>query len=123
LVKGKFTQAENVAYRKDMAIINLAFNEGQIPMGYKMRLNEYLSTIRSVSAEGEGKAPSSGGEAPANENAFAGGEAAGGNSSAGGEDAAVKSLGEAAPGKAAPAKEAPAPLEKPAVKPAAGGKS
>jgi hypothetical protein len=53
LIKGKFTQAENVAYRKDMAIINLAFSEGHIPMGYKMRLNEYLSTIRGVSVEGE----------------------------------------------------------------------
>jgi hypothetical protein len=55
VLKGKFTQAENVAYRKDMAIINLAFAEGQIPMGYKMRINEYMATLRGA-AEGEAPA-------------------------------------------------------------------
>jgi hypothetical protein len=55
LVKGKFTQAETVAFRKDMAVLNLAFYEGQIPMGYKMRMNEYFVTIRPV-GEGESSA-------------------------------------------------------------------
>jgi hypothetical protein len=46
LVKGKFTQAEPVAFRKDMVVLNLTFHEGQIPMGYKVRMNEYFSTVR-----------------------------------------------------------------------------
>ncbi|MDR0399917.1 MAG: PilZ domain-containing protein [Treponema sp.] len=69
LIKGKFIQAENVAYRKDLAIINLAFDEGRIPMGYKMRLNGYLSTVRGASTEGESpvKAAPAEGDAPAAE--------------------------------------------------------
>jgi hypothetical protein len=51
LIKGKFTQAENVESRKDMVVLNLAFEEGLIPMGYKMRLNEYLATVRSTTGE------------------------------------------------------------------------
>jgi hypothetical protein len=31
-----------------MVVLNLAFDEGQIPMGYKMRLNEYLATVRAA---------------------------------------------------------------------------
>ncbi|MDR2136083.1 MAG: PilZ domain-containing protein [Treponema sp.] len=56
LVNGKFTQAETVAFRKDMVVLNLAFNEGQIPMGYKVRVNEYLATIRP-GGEGEARPP------------------------------------------------------------------
>ncbi|MDR0670282.1 MAG: pilus assembly protein PilZ [Treponema sp.] len=55
LVNGKFTQAETVAFRKDMVVLNLAFVEGQIPMGYKVRINEYFATIRP-GGEGEGAA-------------------------------------------------------------------
>jgi hypothetical protein len=113
LVKGKFTQAENVAYRKDMAIINLAFKDGQIPMGYKMRLNDYLSTIRSVSVEGEGKGSSANGNAA---------ETPGGDFSIGEDEAAAKTLGEASPAKA-PAASPAKPAAKPVAKPAAGGKS
>ncbi|MDR2177738.1 MAG: PilZ domain-containing protein [Treponema sp.] len=58
LVKGKFTQAETVAFRKDMAVLNLVFDEGQIPMGYRVRINEYFTTARPA-GEGEaaGKVP------------------------------------------------------------------
>ncbi|MDR2375463.1 MAG: PilZ domain-containing protein [Treponema sp.] len=55
LVNGKFTQAETVAFRKDMVVLNLAFSEGQIPMGYKVRINEYFATIRPA-GEGDGSA-------------------------------------------------------------------
>jgi hypothetical protein len=103
LLKGKFTQAENVAYRKDMAIINLAFSEGQIPMGYKMRINEYLSTVRGAEGDFAARASPSEGESP--------GPAA----SAGNPPAAVKNLGDKPA--ATPANSAPA------VKPAPGGKS
>jgi hypothetical protein len=126
LLKGKFTQAENVAYRKDMAIINLAFTEGQISMGYKMRINEYLATVRSSAAEGEspGKAAPAEGPAaspdpaalkqPAGEDLPAGGDVSAG----GGGETAVKNLGDDAPARPGdgPALEAPAP------KTAAGGK-
>jgi hypothetical protein len=100
-----------------MAIINLAFTEGQIPMGYKMRINEYLATIRSA-AEGEAKAPAGEGEAaPASPLAAPSGE-----DFSIGEAAAVKTLGDA-PGAAAPvAPKSPAPGAAAASKPAAGGK-
>jgi hypothetical protein len=52
LLKGKFSQAETVAFRKDMVVLNLAFHEGQIPMGYKVRMNGYFATIRPA-GEGE----------------------------------------------------------------------
>jgi hypothetical protein len=114
LVKGKFNQAETVAFRKDMAVLNLAFQEGQIPMGYKMRVNEYLSTIRSAA---EGDAPYSAKPAPA-----AGPEAAGGEAFPPEEEpGAAKNLGGAPQPAAAPKAAAPA-AKPPAPKPAAGGK-
>jgi hypothetical protein len=141
LVSGKFTQAENVAYRKDMVIINLAFNEGQIPMGYKMRINEYLATVRSAEGESPAKAPP--GEEGARAAPAVGASPAPGTAPTGedfsigddGEESAVKTLGDlpaAAPGAAPPpaAKTAPNPAAppppagtvKPVPKPAAGGR-
>jgi hypothetical protein len=118
LMKGKFTQAENVAYRKDMAIINLAFGEGQIPMGYKMRLNEYLSTVRSASVEGESpvKADSAGAAAAANTpgEVFSIEEEE--------EAGTVKNLGTPPAPAAAAENSGPAPA-KPAPKPAAAAKT
>jgi hypothetical protein len=46
LVKGRFTKAENVESRKDLLVLHLAFDEAAIPMGYRVRLNDYFSTIR-----------------------------------------------------------------------------
>ncbi|MDR3148102.1 MAG: PilZ domain-containing protein [Treponema sp.] len=101
LLKGKFTQAENVAYRKDMAIINLAFTQGQIPMGFKMRINEYFATARGPSAEGEGKAPGGEGSVPAAEGS-ASGQSSGENfSMEDEEESTTKNLG-AAPKPVAP---------------------
>jgi hypothetical protein len=101
LLNGKFTQAESVAFRKDMVIINLAFNEGQIPMGYKLRINEYLTTIRVL---GDGESPA---KAPSGEALPAGEE----------REGAAKTLEQSpAPGAAAePAADAP-----PSAKPPAG---
>jgi hypothetical protein len=123
LVKGKFTQAETVAFRKDMAVLNLAFNEGEIPMGYKVRINEYFATVRpggeaeaaSKPAEpvpaGVSAAPASAGvsaglaAAPASTEAPAGGS----DFSIDDEPEAEKTLGE--------------PVKSPAAaKPALGGK-
>jgi hypothetical protein len=122
LVKGKFTQAESVESRKDMVVLNLAFDEGLIPMGYKMRLNEYLATIRSTAGEGApvvAKAAAAPVVAPAASAAPA--EAGGDDFSVDEEpDAAAKPASTEKPA----AKPAPAPA-KPAAKPApaAGGKS
>jgi hypothetical protein len=140
LVSGKFTQAENVAFRKDMVIINLAFNEGQIPMGYKMRINEYLATIRSTS-EGESPAKAASGEEGA-KTAPAGGELPSGAAPSGppagaasetspgedfsiGEDddeGAVKTLGDP-PGAAAAPSASSTPGSAAPAKPAAPAKS
>jgi hypothetical protein len=46
LIKGRFTKAENVESRKDLLVLYLAFDEGAIPMGYRIRLNDYFSTVR-----------------------------------------------------------------------------
>jgi hypothetical protein len=46
LIKGRFTRAENVESRKDLLVLHLAFDDSAIPMGYRVRLNDYLSTIR-----------------------------------------------------------------------------
>jgi hypothetical protein len=49
LIKGKFTKAENVESRKDLLVMNLAFDDGAVPMGYRVRLNDYFGTIRPAS--------------------------------------------------------------------------
>jgi hypothetical protein len=46
LIKGRFTTAENVESRKDLLVLNLAFDDTAIPMGYRMRLNDYFSAVR-----------------------------------------------------------------------------
>jgi hypothetical protein len=46
LIKGRFTKAENVESRKDLLVLCLAFDEGAIPMSYRMRLNDYFSAVR-----------------------------------------------------------------------------
>jgi hypothetical protein len=107
LIKGKFTQAENVESRKDMVVLNLAFDEGLIPMGYKMRLNEYLATIRSAAGEG----------APVAAKAAAAPAVPVAPVEGGGDDFSVDEEPDAVVAKPAPVK----PAAKPA--PAAGGKS
>jgi hypothetical protein len=49
LIKGRFIKAENVESRKDLLVLHLAFDEAAIPMGYRIRLNDYFSTIRADS--------------------------------------------------------------------------
>ena len=52
LIKGKFIRAENVEGKKEMVALALAFEEAAIPMGYKIRLNDFLSTIRADNRQG-----------------------------------------------------------------------
>ena len=47
LVKGKFLRAENVEGKKEMLVLALEFDEAIVPMGYKIRINEYLNTVRA----------------------------------------------------------------------------
>ncbi|MDR3248300.1 MAG: pilus assembly protein PilZ [Treponema sp.] len=135
LIKGKFSQAENVEARKDMVVLNLAFDEAQIPMGYKMRLNEYLATVRAVAGDTDAlplaKAPAAPAQAaPAADAAAVPG---GGEFSMDDEEAPAPeettaketTVAKETPAKTAPAAKAAAVAPPPAkpVKPAAGGKT
>ncbi|MDR1905263.1 MAG: PilZ domain-containing protein [Treponema sp.] len=46
LVKGRFIRAENVEGRKELVALVIEFDEDSIPMGYKIRINDYLSSVR-----------------------------------------------------------------------------
>ena len=47
LLKGKFIRSEAVEGRKDLIALAVLFNESSVPMGYKVRINNYLSQIRT----------------------------------------------------------------------------
>jgi hypothetical protein len=47
LVKGKFVSSENVEGKKEMVALAMDFDEAAVPMGYKIRLNDYFNTIRA----------------------------------------------------------------------------
>ena len=47
LLKGTFIRSEAVEGRKDLIALAVIFNEQSVPMGYKVRLNDYLSQIRA----------------------------------------------------------------------------
>ena len=46
LVKGKFTGSEQVEGKKEMVAMTMEFHEDQIPMNYKIRINNYLTLAR-----------------------------------------------------------------------------
>jgi hypothetical protein len=48
LLKGKFVRSENVEGRKDLVALAILFDESIVPMGYKIRINDYLSAGRAV---------------------------------------------------------------------------
>ena len=56
LVKGRFVRSENVEGKKEMIALAIQYDETSVPMGYKIRINEFLNTVRaeSRSQEGEG---------------------------------------------------------------------
>jgi hypothetical protein len=43
---GHFVRSEMVEGRRDLLALGLAFNEEEIPLGYKMRINDYLNEMR-----------------------------------------------------------------------------
>lgn len=47
LVKGKFIRAESVEGKQEMIALAMPFEEAMIPMGYKIRLNDFLATVRA----------------------------------------------------------------------------
>jgi hypothetical protein len=47
LVQGKFVRSENVEGKKEMVALAMEYDEALIPMGYKIRVNEYLNTVRA----------------------------------------------------------------------------
>jgi hypothetical protein len=47
LVRGKFVRSESVEGRKELIALAIDFDEAAVPMGYKVRLNEFLSAVRA----------------------------------------------------------------------------
>jgi hypothetical protein len=60
LLKGKLIRSEPVEGRKELVALGIIFDENSVPMGYKIRLNDYLSQVR---AEDRGSEKTSGGAA------------------------------------------------------------
>ena len=52
LIQGKFIRAENVEGKKEMLALAMEFEEAIIPMGYKIRINEFINTLRADSRVG-----------------------------------------------------------------------
>jgi hypothetical protein len=53
LVKGKFVHSEEVEGKQEMVALAMVYDEANIPMGYKIRINEYLNTLRGSAVERE----------------------------------------------------------------------
>jgi hypothetical protein len=48
LVKGKFVNSEEVAGKQEMIALSMDYDDPKIPMGYKIRINEYMNAVRAV---------------------------------------------------------------------------
>jgi hypothetical protein len=68
LVRGKFARAETVEGRKELIALAITFDETLVPMGYKVRLNDFLSAVRADNRPDNTQAQ---GEQPRKENAGA----------------------------------------------------
>jgi hypothetical protein len=47
LIRGKFIRSEIVEGRKDLVALAIQFTENLVPMGYKIRINEYTGQVQS----------------------------------------------------------------------------
>jgi hypothetical protein len=56
-VKGKFVHAEPIESRKDLVAISIMFHD-PVPMGYKVRLSDYINTVKVVQADAVSVPPS-----------------------------------------------------------------
>ncbi|MDR1505924.1 MAG: PilZ domain-containing protein [Treponema sp.] len=61
LLRGKFIRSEEVEGRKGLVALAVQFIDNTIPMGYKVRLNDYISQSRPPVPAAEAAAPESGG--------------------------------------------------------------
>ena len=52
LLRGQFIRSEAVEGRKDLVALVILFDESNVPMGYKLRINDYLSQVRADSRTG-----------------------------------------------------------------------
>jgi hypothetical protein len=63
-IRGKFIRSELVEGRKDLIALAVLFDETLVPMGYKIRINDFLSQTRAAERGGEeGEAQKSAGPA------------------------------------------------------------
>jgi hypothetical protein len=53
LLKGKFVRAETVEGRKDLVALAVQFEDSLVPMGYKIRINDYLGQVKASERGGE----------------------------------------------------------------------
>jgi hypothetical protein len=51
LVRGRIVRAEEVEGRKDLVALAILFDEQAVPMGYKLRINDFLSQVRDPRGE------------------------------------------------------------------------
>ena len=61
LVRGKFVRADSVEGKKEMLALAMEYDEAQVPLGYKVRVNEFINTVRAdsrVNPTAEGETPS-----------------------------------------------------------------
>ena len=45
-IKGKVVTVEDVAGRRDLIVANILFDEAQVPISYKLRINSYITSVR-----------------------------------------------------------------------------
>ena len=53
VIKGKFANAEALEGRKELVSLEVLFEEAVVPMGYKVRVNDYMSAARPEGRGGE----------------------------------------------------------------------
>jgi hypothetical protein len=51
MLKGRFVRSEMVEGRKDLCALGIAFDEEEIPLSYKLRINDYLNLMRQDRTE------------------------------------------------------------------------
>jgi hypothetical protein len=52
-IRGKFIRSEIVEGRKELIALAIIFDDNQVPMGYKIRLNDFLSQTRAAERSGD----------------------------------------------------------------------
>ena len=48
LIKGIIVSAELIEGRKDIVAISMKFDEAQVPLSYKLHINNFLTSLRKV---------------------------------------------------------------------------